>query len=539
MSYLRSSRAFTLIELLVVIVIIAILMAIAIPAYLAQQQKAQDAKTKQYLNYAFRDIRSATPETNAQYPLAASMVSVVQASEPQLTTAVGNCLTTVLSASPDAVIIDSSSSANSLNLCARSQSGNIWKLSASASGAHQLLDGSLFALNLAGNEMTDISRAQALQGDGRAAPDSSTGIWEATTNLSVNGGMETNANNWTGATAGASHTRDTSVFKFGSASMQVVHYMWGGGNVTTGGTGFQIPVTANQSYTLSSWEQGANGTPLNIQIEWTNAGGSTISSSTLAYSGASTWQRVSVTGVAPATAVSADLQFNDNGANAATYSIDGIQLEAKTSPTPYVETNGSSATRGAARVKVSASLLNITQGWVAFRMRPGWAATTHPYGGATFIKFFHWGDDPTHEVQLYYSEANNRYGTSRKNGAFTDSPNYGSESFSSGTPQTIISSWSATTVGVSVGGSNFFTSANNTIPSLTASTFDIGRNTASAAEWCDCDFLWFAAGTGTLSNSDAAAINAWGNTDPKRSSFPAAAGATFVWDGAGANGSLK
>ena len=45
----RGEKGFTLIELLIVIVIIAILMAVAIPAFLGQRQKAQDSAAKSTL----------------------------------------------------------------------------------------------------------------------------------------------------------------------------------------------------------------------------------------------------------------------------------------------------------------------------------------------------------------------------------------------------------------------------------------------------------------------------------------------------------
>jgi type IV pilus assembly protein PilA len=46
---LRSEAGFTLVEILVVIVIVGILGAIAVPSFLAQRVKAQDAEAKVYL----------------------------------------------------------------------------------------------------------------------------------------------------------------------------------------------------------------------------------------------------------------------------------------------------------------------------------------------------------------------------------------------------------------------------------------------------------------------------------------------------------
>jgi type IV pilus assembly protein PilA len=74
---------FTLIELMVVVMIIAILIGIAIPAFLGARKRAQDTGAKSNLRNA---LSSATAifSDNQTYPATADMVTALAAEEPSL-----------------------------------------------------------------------------------------------------------------------------------------------------------------------------------------------------------------------------------------------------------------------------------------------------------------------------------------------------------------------------------------------------------------------------------------------------------------------
>ena len=372
-------------------------------------------------------------------------------------------------------------------------------------------------LTVSGNEITDATRTTNTQGDGRTPPDSSYGIWEATTNLVTNGGFESNttgwANNWAGNSGGASTIAQSSTqTKFGTHSLSVA--------VTGNSQGayFALTPTNGTTYTYSAWAWIPTG--LTVVITSTNATSSN-------YIGTNSWQRLTYTYTAGGTDTGVYIRTNATGSG--TFYIDGVQAEQKPIATPYVETNGSTASRSAARVQAPVNLTNVTQGWFAARVRAG---GNNSQISSVDPGLFVFQDDNNHYLTVEFNS--NQWKMYRANGLGTSvSANSSAVTFSAGDLMTVIGAWDSTTLKISVNGSAFATAVQSNIPTLASSTFDIGSGGTFANGKWDGDILWAATGTGTLTNTDAANLNAFGNTDPTTSglfsNLSSNAASTMVW----------
>lgn len=351
-----------------------------------------------------------------------------------------------------------------------------------------------------GNEITDATRESSEQGDGRAAGDSSFGIWEGTTNLIPNGGFEANTTGW--ANVSGTLARSTAQKKLGAASGE----MPARNNVIADA---QISgATAGRKFTASFW---VYDVVENVQYQVQEVGGALGNANVVGLlsisASAGQWQRVTATGTVVQNDRTAIRLQIVNNSDLRTIHIDGVQIEEQPIATSYVETNGATASRGWPRVQAPASSLDPALGWFAARVRVAWS-NTQSDGDKTVLTLF---KDPNNFLRLYVNTAN---GQTVMNAADAGAVLYAIATvvYAPGELVTFVGRWNSSGVALSVNGAAFATAGTSRTPFLTPIRFDVGSY--EGVNVLDGDVLWFAAGAGTLTDADAAKLHVLGNGDP-------------------------
>lgn len=401
------------------------------------------------------------------------------------------------------------------------------------------------ALVMSGNEVTDLARrigyslgtsASGQMLDGQAIP-GGVGIRRAATNLHPHGQGDT-ANNY-GSTFGAGvisvDVDPSKPAPYSSQSIKVTvdGSATGQGTKPTTNVGQAAAAGTNGVGSIRFW--GTVGATYFARLRWVHTDATTVDGPAVPFTGSGDWQLLGDALGGTATLAALAVAAGKTGdqlqilvytatARAESFWLAHPMLEKGQSVVaPYVATSGgATATHAASRVQAPASLLNAAQGWVAMRVRMGWGTASEPGAGAGTPSFFEWQDDASNRLIGFYRESNNTIEMQRKASVGGQSSAISAaQTFNAGDLLTVVFAWDATHTYLSVNGGAFVSAGGGGIPSLAASTIDIGTVNGSSNA-LDSDVLWFACGTGTLTNADAATIAAlWDlTTQPNRRLMP-------------------
>jgi hypothetical protein len=390
-------------------------------------------------------------------------------------------------------------------------------------------------LTTSGGLQTDVSRALGVQGDGYAVPDSSFGIYEASTNKLINGGFETNTTGWL-ATSTNTIASSAEQAKFGSKSCKVVS-----NNTAVFANIMERSTTV--THTATSWVVSAW---IYIPSSWSGTGvfrilitglTSVVTDETITANMAlrDQWQRI-YTRYTPNAGDLSGAAFRLSCTSSAEmiagefFYLDGIQTENTTVPTPYIETDGAEASRVVGSIEAPSGLIHRDQFWVAMRLRMEWDSTVPPFDGSsadTLSGLFSWEDSNTNRVTMDYTAG--AFRIFRRDGGSTGTANNIVTGFDIGDYVTVIGYVTATRQGISVNGSAFNDVAATAAKVIAANTFRFGDMRFTNGKELDSSIMWAAVGRGTCIDTDAAKLYALGTTDPTQADFADTMALTMLW----------
>ena len=149
----RDDQGFTLIELMVVLLIMAILLAIAIPTFLGVKSGAQDRSVQSNLTNALTSAKAGYANNGSYATAASSEVTVLTSAEPNITFETGSATT-----GTNNLAVTVTSDGQQLLLVGYSQSGTCWA-AVDNEGASTVITGTPTAL---GDEYTSWSHTSSV-----------------------------------------------------------------------------------------------------------------------------------------------------------------------------------------------------------------------------------------------------------------------------------------------------------------------------------------------------------------------------------------
>ena len=148
-----------------------------------------------------------------------------------------------------------------------------------------------------------------------------------TFNFVTNPSFEVDAAGWEANGAGTTIARTVAQFQIGVAALEV-SITAGAAFKGTSLSGTLPPSVQNQGWTASAWVKVPSGETFRIALGWTSSGAADTEA---VFTGTGAWQRVSVTGIAPAGTTSVDVKLDNSGVDTGStilVYIDGVQLES-------------------------------------------------------------------------------------------------------------------------------------------------------------------------------------------------------------------
>ena len=347
------------------------------------------------------------------------------------------------------------------------------------------------------NPITDLTRAAGLQGDGLPLG-SGMGIWAAATNLCTNGGFETNTTGWT---AGGTNTLAASAAqaKFGTKSGLATY----ADNATL--ADYAATIT-NAAHTASVWvyipaNYDGGGIELR-QLNYTVAASATAANMALT----DQWQRLTLT-FTPGADVIGNLQVNNTGAAPTATRfvyIDGVQIETGSVAMPYIETDGGTAARSAARVQCPVSgLFTASQGGVFTRWRMGWSSASLP---SADTRWWWWGVNDARICMSPTATAAQLISDTGPNVTVDQAGTWARDELIG-----IFGKWSNSSVDITKNVAAFTSAARAAVPTISQTKCDVGYRSDTNAGEVSSTAVWQAYFSLPPSNADSAALHSMGN----------------------------